>query len=67
MFDGDLRGDGVHIGLGLRDGDTGFEAAHGEEPVVVVIDLRRAEGEGRGDLGVVAIRHAFGQDAHDCV
>ena len=42
---GNVGGDRVHVGLGLLDGDTGLEAAHGQDPVIVVVDLLGREGQ----------------------
>ena len=39
-----MLGNGVHSGVGLLQGDAGFEAAHDIEPVKFVIDLFRPEG-----------------------
>ena len=64
---GDVGRDGVHVGLRLLDGDAGFEAGDGEEPVEVVVELLGLEDQGHGKLGVAAIVEARGEDADDGV
>ena len=64
---GDVGGDGVHVGLRLLDGDAGFEASDGEEPMEVVVELLGFEDEGHGELGVAAIVEARGEDADNGV
>ena len=61
---GDVGGDGVHVGLRLLDGDAGFEAGDGEEPVEVVVDLLGFEDERHGELGLGSIVEARGEDAY---
>ena len=64
---GDVGGDGVHVGLRLLDGDAGFEAAHGEQPVKVVVDLLGLEDQRHGQLALAAIVEAGREDADDGV
>ena len=63
----DVGGDGIHVCLGLLDGDARLEAAHGQEPVEVVIQLLGLEDEGDDQALIEAIWLAGGHDADDGV
>ena len=61
-------GDGVHLGLRLLDGDSGFEAADGEV-VMVVANGRGGGSEGHGNpySGEAGLVHRRAHDADDSV
>ena len=60
--------DGVHLCLGLRERDAGFEAGDGEEVVFTAYGrLLSGEGEGNPELGETGLDHLRPHDADDGV
>ena len=51
----DAGSDRIHICLRLVQADAGFQAAHGNHPVIIVVDLFGTKGQRRGNFGVIAI------------
>ncbi len=62
-----LCGHRLHVGLGLLDGYARLEAAHGQQPMEVVIQLFRLEDERHDEPLIEAIGLAWGEHANDRV